>query len=569
MAIFQVESDTCHGRGFSRDDSNGFLARLASFLMRPAVDGASQNFTVNATTDQATCTAHGYSNGDPIIVTSTTTLPAPLTETTEYYIIYVDANTFQLATTYGNAIDGVAVDLTDTGTGTHSVYAKGGGANYHVFADYSDSAAQNFATTDVNTGADTITLTAHTIEQGMRVRFSTTGTLPSGISSGTTYIATVVDANTIKLSTSEANWYSLTYVDITTTGSGTHTMTKYEFSMYFCNTVGATANDYNTGPDGGPPKFIRISMYTEAAGFVGVQSVMWHDLTAHASYGFWHGMLLATYDDADFAYDIRGGDECYLFSTRLGTAWDCVGLDTFVGDANLVEGTDKVGVLQSGVTAGSSVVLQLDTGEAANFTVDKWYFLFDYSIHTWNDYVKVTNVDTGTDQITVDAVYQDFPAGSVIGAYVHRWVGFGDKPTYTTAMQYFYRFFGETVTSAVSVLPYVSDENAVDRYSTTGEYIKDELECVLNYPEDYLTCMNPNDEGNQAVMRPGINEYNDNRGYGILKNIFICRVNSMASFLDGKTIGGKNYLHTQTEGVLFYQGSTNYATLFLDSESSS
>lgn len=577
MAIFQVESDTCHGRGFSRDDSNGFLARLASFLMRPAADGASQNFTVNATTDQATCSTHGYSNGDPIIVTSTTTLPSPLAESTEYYVIYVDPNTFQFAATYGDAVDGTAINLTDTGTGTHSVYAKGGGANLNVWADYSNSATQNFATTDVDTGTDEITLTAHGLENYQRIQFTSTGSVPGGLSASTTYYLIVVDANTIQVATSYTNAFNGTQINITSVGSGTHTLTPYEQAMIFCNTVGAAANDIDTGPDSGPPKFIRIAMETAQAGYVNVHFLMWHDTTTHTSHGIWYGQRVATYDDADFAYDVRGGDECFLFSTRLGTTWYSVGMDAFVGDSNLLEGTDKVGVIQSGASAGSSVVLQLDTGEAANFTADNYYYILDFDGTTDAQYVKVESVDTGTDQITIETLYIDVAAGAIIGAYIHRWVGFGDG----SIGAFWYNFC--TYYSGLynrSTIPYLSAKGST-YVMANQNYSSGITGCVgLDAAREYLERMAPDDKSNNAVMRPGIYEYNRhnsgtsmttdmNRAYGILKNVYIIYHTTLASFLDGKTIGGNNYLYTQDEIAMFTDAQNSFGVLFLDTESTS
>lgn len=576
MAIFQVEADTCHGRGFSRDDSNGFLARLASFLMRPAADGSSQNFTVNASTDQATCSTHGYSNGDPIIVTSTTTLPSPLAESTEYYVIYVDADTFQFAATYGDAVDGVAIDLTDTGTGTHSVYANGGGANLNVWADYSDSATQNFATTDVDTATDEITLTAHGLENFQRIQFTSSGTVPGGLTASTTYYVIVVDANTIQVASSYGNAFAGTQIDITTVGTGTHTLTPYEQAMIFCNTVGAAANDIDTGPDSGPPKFIRIAMQTSLAGYVDIQFLMWHDTTTHTSHGIWFGQRLATYDDADFAYDVRGGDECCLFATRLGSAWDSVGMDTLVGDSNLLEGTDKVGVVQSGASAGSSVVLQLDTGEATNFTADNYYYILDFDGQTKAQYVKVESVNAGTDQITIETLYEDVAAGAIVGAYIHRWVGFGDG---ATASAINFCASGEYCNSTMPYLSAIGNSYVMNNQTYTVGICGS---VRLDIADNYLAKMSPDDKGNYAVMQPGVYEYrrhNDNndtagltdmnRAYGILKNTYLIYLNTLSEFLDGKTIGGNNYLFIQDAYVLFSFSSANYSVLFLDTESTS
>ncbi len=569
MAIFQVESDTCHGRGFSRSDSNGFLARIASFLMRPAVDGASQTFTVNTTTDQATCSSHGYSNGEPIVVTSSTTLPAPLAESTEYYVIYVDANTFQIAETYGDAVDGVAIDLTDTGTGTHSVYAKGGGANCYLWADYSNSDSQDFATTDVNTGTDIITITGHGLECGQRIIFTSSGSLPAGLSPSTRYYASVVDDDTFGVSTSWSNARSAVLIDLTDVGSGTHTLAPYEMSMIFCNTAGAAVNDIDTGPDGGPPKFLRISMFVETAGKINIQAAMWHDITTHKVCGIWWGMRLSTYDDADFVYDIRGGDECFLFCTRLGTSREVIGLDNFIGDSNLLEGVDKVGVIQSGATAGTSVALQLDTGEATNFTVGEFYFITDFNNTTRAQYVEVESVDTGTDQVTVVELYRDAAAGSVIGAYVHRWYGFGTGAT-----------ADERFSDQPSAIPYVS--------SPDGTYVMDnqiysggiQTACAFEAARKYMSIMIPDDHGNWAVMRPGIYErfrpnlsYSNtesmNRAYGTAKNLYLIYLTGLAAFQDGKTIGGKNYLFIGYEDDLILYGGNTTSVLFLDSESTS
>lgn len=68
-----------------------------------------------ATTDTITSIAHGLSNGDVLLLTTSGTLPAGLSTVTPYYVINAAANTFQLSATEG----GAAVDITDTGTGVH------------------------------------------------------------------------------------------------------------------------------------------------------------------------------------------------------------------------------------------------------------------------------------------------------------------------------------------------------------------------------------------------------------------------------------------------------------------
>jgi len=69
-----------------------------------------------ATTNICTSNAHGLENGDRIVLTSSTTLPAGLALATVYYVRDKATNTFKLALT----AEGDVIDVTDTGTGTHT-----------------------------------------------------------------------------------------------------------------------------------------------------------------------------------------------------------------------------------------------------------------------------------------------------------------------------------------------------------------------------------------------------------------------------------------------------------------
>lgn len=71
-----------------------------------------------ATTDVITASAHGLVNGNKIVLTTTTTLPAGLELATVYYVVQKETNTFKVSTEPGT--EGPVVDITDTGTGTHT-----------------------------------------------------------------------------------------------------------------------------------------------------------------------------------------------------------------------------------------------------------------------------------------------------------------------------------------------------------------------------------------------------------------------------------------------------------------
>jgi len=88
---------------------------------------------------------------------------------------------------------------------------------------------QPFADTDVNPVLDRITIANHGYKKGLKGQFTTTGSLPGGISAATDYFIIRLDDNTIKVADSLANAEAGTAILINTTGSGTHTFTPAAF----------------------------------------------------------------------------------------------------------------------------------------------------------------------------------------------------------------------------------------------------------------------------------------------------------------------------------------------------
>jgi hypothetical protein len=73
------------------------------------------NFTA-ATTDVITSNSHGLKNGDPLVLTTSGSLPGGLSTGTVYYVRDATTNTFKLSVTK----DGPEIDITSTGSGTHT-----------------------------------------------------------------------------------------------------------------------------------------------------------------------------------------------------------------------------------------------------------------------------------------------------------------------------------------------------------------------------------------------------------------------------------------------------------------
>lgn len=121
-------------------------ANLGVYITTP--EQVITTFTANASTDKLTVantlknfTFGGKSSintiGRPVTLTTTGTLPAPLATGTTYYV-YDDVGqttTLYLATTLANAQSGIYIDITDAGTGTHTITTTPHAAFNHFDVD--------------------------------------------------------------------------------------------------------------------------------------------------------------------------------------------------------------------------------------------------------------------------------------------------------------------------------------------------------------------------------------------------------------------------------------------------
>jgi hypothetical protein len=76
--------------------------------------GTGKAFTVAAATDVFSSTAHGFSNGDAVVLRSGLVPGAPLATGTVYYVRDAEANAFKLTATVG----GAAINITSDGSGS-------------------------------------------------------------------------------------------------------------------------------------------------------------------------------------------------------------------------------------------------------------------------------------------------------------------------------------------------------------------------------------------------------------------------------------------------------------------
>lgn len=109
----------CDGTAYSRTTYSALFNAIVPLL---------GTFTVTiATPGVVTMTAHGMQTGAQVFLTTTGALPTGLTANTLYYVIKIDANSFNLATSRANAYAATKIATSGTQSGTHSLNHCGWG----------------------------------------------------------------------------------------------------------------------------------------------------------------------------------------------------------------------------------------------------------------------------------------------------------------------------------------------------------------------------------------------------------------------------------------------------------
>lgn len=111
---FIVANGTTNTFGVSEFDQGMLWGQHATtFTATPATDILTVSSTAN------------YQTGVPVRVSTTGTLPAPLNASDTYYAIRTGLTTLKLATSYNNAIAGVAIDITTAGVPVNTITTVG------------------------------------------------------------------------------------------------------------------------------------------------------------------------------------------------------------------------------------------------------------------------------------------------------------------------------------------------------------------------------------------------------------------------------------------------------------
>jgi hypothetical protein len=189
---------------------------LVDYLMAyPGINmnlAATATFTASSSSGLLLTYATDYPTFSRVRFTTTTTLPTGLALATDYWTVRVSATTCRVATSLANAQAGTVIAFTDAGTGTHTLNLQ-----YQTLVNSNTVVASSSSGILLTHAQDFTTFT--------EVRFTTTGTLPTGLSLATDYWTVRVSATTSRIATSLANAQAGTVIAFTDAGTGTHTMT--------------------------------------------------------------------------------------------------------------------------------------------------------------------------------------------------------------------------------------------------------------------------------------------------------------------------------------------------------
>jgi len=118
---------------------------------------------------------------------------------------------------------------------------------------YVKKLTKTFATTDVDTGTETITITSHGFVNDDAVQFTSTGSVPAGLLTNTVYWIVGATANTFQVSLTKGG----SAKDITGVGSGTHTVKYSTYHWKVSTTPGGAAINLTSDGTGTHTWFTR------------------------------------------------------------------------------------------------------------------------------------------------------------------------------------------------------------------------------------------------------------------------------------------------------------------------
>lgn len=198
--------------------------------------------------------ANGFKTGDVVQFSSTGDLPAPLLPLTDYYLIKNnEENSYFIASSRNQAFSNISINLTSNGNQTRTLTRQ-----------------RKDTFTAETSGVVTLPEQMLGLSTGSCIYLSNAGgSLPGGLTfiTGTCYYYIRLTDRTGKLATSYSNALAGSPVNITSAGTGVHTIHQYQEPRYTCN--GA----FDTGQS---PKEILEQLLSSCGGALVYQAGKWN-----------------------------------------------------------------------------------------------------------------------------------------------------------------------------------------------------------------------------------------------------------------------------------------------------
>lgn len=270
---------------------------------------------------------------------------------------------------------------------------------------------KTFVDGDVDTGTEEVTIADHTFTTGDAITLTTTGVLPGGLATATTYYIIRNDANTIRFATSAANAEAGTAIDITSAaGGGTHTVNAFKI-------LERVETGLNSYIDNGSYLNDVVTAYPSAdfeylVAFTASLNNVVANLNADGVDDTWDTLPFALRVPANYDHSLTD------FDRKQWVRWNLIGLnggrlDTRVTDGSVLTGDATLTTTSSGqFTAGKvgkTVVItgrggQVHTTTIASFTGVNEVEMTDVSPFDHDDGTATVVVEGGAD---LNVLYQD------------------------------------------------------------------------------------------------------------------------------------------------------------------
>lgn len=272
--------------------------------------------------------------------------------------------------------------------------------------------------------------------------------------------------------------------------------------------------------------FIRW-LVTSAAERIEMSAYLWWNNSTHVGFGFAETFYITT-QTGTFSYYFRGGDYLIAAMTRIGTSISYCRYFEWKGIWDSVNGKGLEPETASGtVVSVSGNSLTLQTGQGANFTVGRWYFVIDF-ISTYKiRYAQVTAISG--DVVTFNNLNSlAFSATSYVSPWPHRWAMIASSA-------------GQVVVWGLGPIQHYRPVSGSEQ-STSGN----DCSTPYDYMVNSISTANPdptdNTYGAQFPWLSSKSSATGGRILGEVQDVIIAAANGVAALQDRRTLNGVPYI---------------------------